>query len=492
MKPIALGQKRELFVDGEMFIDLGTTRFCLHQPEKKELAIFRDTVADNSATSYYSIIFNGEKYIMYYTAHGFGQNKAGNWPHQHICRAESTDGRHWVKPNYGIYEFRGTKENNIVFLFDEDLLDNFYAIYDTNPACKEEERYKAVGERVENGVAILHGAVSPDGIHWTDIGTIITKGTFDSLNTFYYDEKKDEYRAFVRGWSYHRPSRHLGETPADDIPSYEAENTRNIMTATSKDFRTWTEPQPLCYGNAPEYQLYTNNIAPYYRAPHILFGFPTRYYDRPWTRCHGLLPRGAERAATPESRASRGNTAFTDGLFMTSRDGENFHRFDDVPFFPSGIEAVSNWVYGDAYPAHGMVETDSDNPGEPREISMFAPDTNANAIRRYTIRLDGFVSLHATYPETEIVSKPFVCEGSALEFNYRSTVSGGFYVALTDEYDNPYEGFSYKDADEMFGDTVARDVSWKNSTDLSALRGKTVKMRIRIRECDLFSFRIHD
>ena len=90
-KAINIGKRRELFVDGEMFETLGDTEFVLHRPEPREIAIRRDTVADNSATSYYSIIHNGEKYIMYYTAHGFGQNKAGNWPQQHICRAESTD-----------------------------------------------------------------------------------------------------------------------------------------------------------------------------------------------------------------------------------------------------------------------------------------------------------------------------------------------------------------------------------------------------------------
>ena len=218
-KAINIGKRRELFVDGEMFETLGDTEFVLHRPEPREIAIRRDTVADNSATSYYSIIHNGEKYIMYYTAHGFGQNKAGNWPQQHICRAESTDGIHWEKPDFGIYEFRGTRHNNIVYFFDYDLLDNFYAIYDTNPNCREGERYKALAERVINGVAVLSGVVSPDGIHWRDIGTVITDGTFDSLNTLYYDPEIGKYRAFFRGWQFHEPSLHLGETSMNDIPS---------------------------------------------------------------------------------------------------------------------------------------------------------------------------------------------------------------------------------------------------------------------------------
>ena len=36
----------------------------------------------------------------------------------------------------------------------------------------------------------------------------------------------------------------------------------------------------LKYPGLPDEALYTNQIIPYYRAPHILMGFPTRYVDR--------------------------------------------------------------------------------------------------------------------------------------------------------------------------------------------------------------------
>jgi len=31
------------------------------------------------------------------------------------CYAESDDGIHWIKPNLGLYEFHGSKNNNIVW-----------------------------------------------------------------------------------------------------------------------------------------------------------------------------------------------------------------------------------------------------------------------------------------------------------------------------------------------------------------------------------------
>lgn len=42
----------------------------------------------------------------------------------------------------------------------------------------------------------------------------------------------------------------------------------------------------LKYEDSPSEHLYTNQIKPYHRAPHILIGFPTRYIERgPPRRC---------------------------------------------------------------------------------------------------------------------------------------------------------------------------------------------------------------
>ena len=67
-----------------------------------------------------------------------------------------------------------------------------------------------------------------------------------------------------------------------------------------------------------------------------------------------------------------------------------------------------------------------------------------------------------------------------------------FYVEFLDEKGVPFRGYEMKYCDEMFGDTVARDVSWRCNRDLSPLKGKTVRMRIVMRECDLFSFRFYN
>src|SRR5438552_2965595 len=75
---------------------------------------------------------------------------------------------------------------------------------------------------------------------------------------------------------------------------------RDIMTCTSSDFLNWTPPTFLDYSDVPLEHLYTNAVLPYERAPHLLLGFPTRFL--------------------PEKQQ-------TEPTFMSSRDGEAFHRW---------------------------------------------------------------------------------------------------------------------------------------------------------------------
>ena len=91
------------------------------------------------------------------------------------------------------------------------------------------------------------------------------------------------------------------------------------------NFWSWSDPVALEYGDAPDYQMYTNNVQAYYRAPHIFMGFPTRYYERIWSPCYEQLP-DIEWRREASARMVREGTALTDALFMSSRDGLHYRR----------------------------------------------------------------------------------------------------------------------------------------------------------------------
>jgi hypothetical protein len=216
-----------------------------------------------------------------------------------------------------------------------------------------------------------------------------------------------------------------------------------------------------------------------------------RYQDRGWSPSMEALPQLEERKAR-SAASQRYGTAITDGLFMTSRDGIRFKRWGEA-FIRPGLERVDTWVYGDNSTAWGLVETKSALPGAPNELSMYATEgywTGVSlSVRRYSLRVDGFVSAKAPLSGGEVITKPIKFTGSNLVLNLSSSAAGGIRVEIQDAGGKPLDGFALADCDEAFGDTLDRVVSWKDRSDVSRLAGRAIRVRFAIRDADLFSFR---
>ena len=131
--------------------------------------------------------------------------------------------------------------------------------------------------------------------------------------------------------------------------------TATVPSPTSADFRTWTVPELLKFPDAPDEPMYTNQVQPYFRAPHLFVGFPTRYSERQQGPSLRALPDPSHRQNRMKS-PPRFGTAVTDGVFMTSRDGRTFRRWDEA-FLRPGPERRHNWLYGDGYQHLGLLET---------------------------------------------------------------------------------------------------------------------------------------
>ena len=140
------------------------------------------------------------------------------------------------------------------------------------------------------------------------------------------------------------------------------EFVRDILAATSADLSApGPTPRPLRYVDSPDDQLYINQVEPYYRAPDMFVGFPTRYIERVLTpAAMRSLPDPAHRQRRMKFNPRYG-TAMTEGLFMTSRDGYLFNRWAD-DFIPPGPQRSNNWIYGDGYLSLGLIETPADDP----------------------------------------------------------------------------------------------------------------------------------
>ena len=349
---------------------------------------------------------------------------------------------------------------------------------------------------------------SADGIHWSPMtdGPTITNGAFDSQNLAFWDPVRGEYRAF---WRYF-----TGGTTDDK--AWKPSGIRAIRTATSKDLQTWKNEADLTYVDSPHEELYENGVKPYHRAPHLLIGFPVRYIDRAgapstsgrdgldttgredtrgWPPSLRALPDLQQREARAAS-SERYGSAITEGLLMASRDGVRFRRWNEG-FLRPGIERPGTWNYGQQFIGWHLVETASQLPGAPNELSLYATEgywtsPKGTSLRRYTLRLDGFVSVQAPMSGGELITKPVTFTGKTLSLNFATSAAGSLRVELQDAQGEALPGHALKDCDELFGDTVDRTVTWQDKSDLSALIGDVARVRFVLRDADLFSFQFSE
>lgn len=472
-EPIDIGSRRELFVDTALIDDLsGELSLKLHHPTPREIAFQFDQPWEGSASGYPTIFQDGDLYRMYYRGHRYiiDPPPLRQAQSEVVCYAESSDGIHWTRPNLGIFAWQGSKENNIIWLGSYET-HNFAPFIDTNPDSPPDERYKAIGgTTASKGLWTFKSA---DGIHWTRLSdkAVVTTGAFDSHNTVFWDPAHQRYTMYVRYFS-----------------DGEFSGLRSIGMSHSTDFVHWSEPVGLTYPNSPPQQMYTNQIAPYYRAPHVLFGFPTRYVARPLTSYVKTLDPVDLRDKLIKAD-ERCGTDLTDGVFMSSRDGLAFNRWDEA-FLRPGTQAANRWVYGDMYQSYGLCETEAEY-GE-REISLHFNEgswrDDQARLRRYTIRLDGFVSLNAPYSGGTALTKPILFQGNKLSVNYSTSAAGSLRVELQDPEGKPIPGYELSSSDEHFGDSTEQTIGWKNGSDVGSLIGKPVRIRFELKDGDLYSY----
>lgn len=459
-EPIELQGRRELFVDKALVDSVdGAAEFVLHPPHDEGEVFQFDKPWEGLFCGYATILHVDGKYRLYYR----GMPKAGSdgTNVESTCYAESTDGIHWTRPALGLYEYDGSKENNIILAQSAPFSHNFSPFYDTNPDADPKQRYKAIAgtKRTE-----LHGFVSPDGVHWTKLQDDAIfkdpKGAYDSQNIGFWSEAEECYVIYYR---------------------YFVNGRRSIARSTSKDFLTWTDPEYMSYSNTnsvtPRNHLYTNQTQPYFRAPHIYVATSARFM--PGRRV--LTPEQAKEIGVHPSYFN--DTA--DAVLMSTRGGDRYDCTFDEGFLRPGL-ALGNWVSRTNYPVLNVVQTGPD------EMSLYVnqeygqPTSN---IHRYSMRLDGFASVQAREEIGSLTTKPLVFTGDQLAINFATSAAGSVAVEIQDVDGSPIPGFTLKDALPTIGNATNRVVRWKDKgTDVSSLVGKPVRLKFVLDDADVFSF----
>ncbi len=459
---VDIADRRELFVDFELIEQLKECRFVQHAPRDEGIALKFDQPWEGLFCGYSTVIRDGYHYRLYYR--GRPDGGADGDEGEVTCYAESLDGRHWTKPDLGLFEVRGTKHNNVILAAAAPVTHNFCPCLDQRPGVDPQVRFKALGGTMKSG---LIAYASADGISWRKLQEepVIPKSLvpfrymFDSQNLAFWSELEQKYVSFFRVF-------HQG--------------VRAIARSTSDDFLHWSKPVLMEYRHrgkgAPREHLYTNQTHPYFRAPHIYLAIAARFVPG-----RQVLTDAEAKQIGVHPRYFKDTS---DAVLMTSRGTPWYERTFLSSFIRPAIGA-HNWVSRTNYPALNVVQTGA------HEMSVYVNQDYAQPtahLRRYSMRLDGFASIRAAAAGGELITKPLRFQGDRLSLNFSTSAAGQIQVEIQDAATGkPIPGFSLADCRPVIGNEIDRTVHWKSKTPLADVAKSAIRLRFVLKDADLFA-----
>ena len=94
----------------------------------------------------------------------------------------------------------------------------------------------------------------------------------------------------------------------------------------------------------------------------------------------------------------------------------------------------------------------------------------------------------APFEGGELLTKPLKFSGRQLKLNVSTSAAGAIRVGLEDVDGKPLRGYAMEDCDPVIGDGIEETVSWKGKAELSAFANRPVRLRIHIKDADLYAY----
>lgn len=399
--------------------------------------------------------------------------------------AESDDGLHWVRPNVGP---RGTN----VLMYPEHTFDTF-SVWPDYGAADPYARWNLYVSPGENPCR-AYEYVSSDGIGW-ELKT--RTGLNGDSSTLFYNPFRGkwvwsiraawrrrsriyhEHADFLEGakWDFGKDvaERKTGADPAFYIPGgYHDTKDCVLWLACDED-----DIKRTIDGKARRCELYNVDATPYESIMVGLF----------------KIISGRDNAES----AGAGMPKTTTLHFAYSRDGFHFTRPDRTPAIPDSDWGSGSWDSGYLGAASsGFVIKDErllffytgvrgDASERTGGVCTLANGMHANmSIGVASLRRDGFVGMTAD-GMGELTTRPVLFAGKRLFVNVDARF-GSCAAEIVGEDGSAIDGFSFSDCKAIVReDTTKRELAFKGG-DLSALAGKAVRIRFRLRVATLFSF----
>ncbi len=165
-----------------------------------------------------------------------------------LCYAESADGLHWEKPNLGLVEFEGSRDNNILMEYAHGT-SVLYDPEDPDP----QRRYKMMtrSDKLDR-VAV---SFSADGIHWEELTPWPEHNpAADTHNFVFRNADTGKFVFITRVWN---------------------NGLRVVARSESQDFLHWSDPIEIYRGCGFEDQIYS---MPVFRCGPVYLGLASIYH----------------------------------------------------------------------------------------------------------------------------------------------------------------------------------------------------------------------
>ncbi|WP_236973690.1 hypothetical protein [Membranihabitans maritimus] len=470
---VNIGKSKQLFIDDALIDFSNDVDFEMHSPYSggEELLIADLPFEKGGYVYLYSSVLKDKESDKVKIWYDFFRPKSEDNPYdhdRHIGYAESNDGIYFVKPSLGLHSIDGSKKNNVVI---PGMIGGSSVWQD--PKASPENRYKTQAKVYPSGKFYMHS--SPDGIHWNLYSDIDPRGPHDTQTIIFWDESLQEYLFYGRYFLENNGIRQRGVRRAIMSNNFsDIKNTGLAILPDIQDKSKYSDVQER--GNTVDYYGATVFI---YEDVYIMLA-QSFWHWNPNTEYQGTEEPGMR-----------------DIRLAVSRNSIDFKRVGERrPFMSPGplgrfdskqIWAMPNpiimgdeiWIYycGVNWDRAGRVDPYAE--GGKKEA----------AISRAILRLDGFVSLNASYNgKGEVVTKPIIFSGNSLELNADTGAGGSIRVEILDNDGNIISGFTKEECDWVVGNSVRHLVNWNSKEDLEDLNGQPIRLRFLMRDCELYSF----
>ena len=354
-----------------------------------------------------------------------------------LCYAFSTDGIRWEKPELGLIEFDGNKQNNILMrrvngagVFKDDR--------ETDPA----RHYKMFF----CGEPQMTVAFSQDGLHWSEplpIPQIEAHGTHPNA---FWAETLGKYVGITR--------QHAG-------------SVRLVTRAESPDFVQWTPDECILKGTSPRLQA------------HDMIVFPTCGI---YIGLLGIMVYPEDSQIDVKQHVE----------LAWSSDTIHWHRIrEGTPFMghtPSETEHYGALPYdwGTIFPSLPIFFDDEIRIYYGAGDGYFFNWRNGY-LALATLRPHGWAGYEPTTTDTPavILTRPLTFDGTSVGVTADVWDNGSVSVAILDKAGN-----QLANSEPVHATVTDFLVKWKPRQDLAYLRGNQIRLRFQLHNAKIYAFQI--